>query len=201
MNPELYDSFIASIRESDHRYLLGVDGLSRSGKTTYSKNLARYLTEQNYHVVTIHLDDYVEPWSIRYGTGLPEWEEYYSLQWNVMELREHLFEPMRSGDTLEIPRYHPELNVYEQHAVAIGDADVIIVEGVFLQREEWLGFFDKVVYLDVSRSVRFLREKPETRRKIKKFTERYWKAEEYYMEKCQPIKNADVVITYLEGEG
>ncbi|MFP3442419.1 hypothetical protein R0K18_32275, partial [Pantoea sp. SIMBA_133] len=73
-------------------------------------------------------------------------------------------------------------------------SDVVIIEGVFLQRKEWREAFDRMLYLDCTKAVRFQRESEETQQKVKKFEDRYWKAEEYYLENVRPGEKADIVI-------
>lgn len=158
-------------------FLLGIDGLSRSGKTTFVSELGRLLEMSGYRSVTFHIDDYIEPKEKRYNTGHEEWYEYYFLQWDVAKLKQHLFDSI-------MERIPPEnLKV-----------DLVLIEGVFLQRDEWRSAFDCVLFLECARDVRFARENEETQRNLKKFEERYWKAEEYYMDTIKPLERADFVI-------
>jgi uridine kinase len=164
--------------------LLGIDGLSRSGKTTFVTKLERYFKTLGYRSVTFHIDDYIEPRNRRYDTGHAEWFEYYFLQWDTAKLKEDLFEKVKEGVKLDQGSPNGESPV----------ADVVIIEGVFLQRKEWREVFDRMIYLDCAKEVRFHRESTETQKKIKKFEDRYWKAEEHYLENVRPVEKADVVI-------
>ncbi|MGQ0438274.1 kinase, partial [Bacillus sp. B-TM1] len=51
-----------------------------------------------------------------------------------------------------------------------------------------------MVYLDCPRETRFLRESKETQKKLLKFENRYWKAEDYYLETESPKDRADLII-------
>jgi len=53
---------------------------------------------------------------------------------------------------------------------------------------------DSVVFLDCPREERFLRENEETQTSKEKFENRYWKAEDYYLQEVEPVECADVVI-------
>lgn len=162
-------------------FVLGVDGLSRSGKTTFVTTLAHYFETLGYRSVTFHIDDYIEPRNRRYDTGHEEWFEYYFLQWDIAKLKEVLFDSVK---------------IIDQGVVNNGSpgADIVIIEGVFLQRKEWREAFDRMLYLDCAKAVRFQRETAETQQKVKKFEDRYWKAEEYYLENVRPAEKADLVI-------
>ncbi|WLR49406.1 AAA family ATPase [Halobacillus litoralis] len=152
------------------RFVLGIDGLSRSGKTTLTEKIEKELQKSSFPVVTYHIDDYVVEREKRYNTGYEQWYEYYFLQWDVKALKEDLFKALVKENRL------------------------VIVEGVFLQREEWRSFFDFVVYVQCPREERFLREREETRKNIDKFKERYWKAEDYYIETVEPERQANFIV-------
>ncbi|WP_035508815.1 AAA family ATPase [Halobacillus karajensis] len=158
------------------RFILGIDGLSRSGKTTLAKNLEPLLQERFHPWFVFHMDDYIVEWEKRYLTGHEPWYEYYYLQWDVEALTRDLFQPMR------------------EKGLGLPDTAGIIVEGVFLQREEWCRYFDYVIYLQWPRQERFQRESEETRKKQEKFKERYWKAEDYYLQTVKPETKANLVL-------
>lgn len=160
---------IPSLKDGE-RYILGIDGLSRSGKTTLTENIKKELQKASIPVVTYHIDDYVVEREKRYDTGYEPWYEYYFLQWDIQALKRDLFKAMEKERTL------------------------VILEGVFLQREEWRSFFDFVVYVKCSREERFSRESEETRKKMNNFKERYWKAEDYYIATVEPERKADFIV-------
>lgn len=188
---------IARLKEAKafgYRYLIGVDGLSRSGKTTWVRKLSRLLNKEGMKTVTFHLDDHITTRNERYDTGYAQWEEYYRLQWNVQRLTKTLFQPLRQADDICLPFYDHGSDTHYWKTRSLREADVVIVEGVFLQRSEWRNVFDQVVFLECSRNVRFSRETDTTQQQRDKFEQRYWKAEEYYCHTCQPRLRADIVL-------
>ncbi|MBN9656277.1 AAA family ATPase [Halobacillus sp. GSS1] len=160
---------LPSLNEGE-KFILGIDGLSRSGKTTLTQKIQNELQKVPVPIVTYHIDDYIVERQKRYHTGYEPWYEYYFLQWDVQALKGELFKALEKENGL------------------------VILEGVFLQREEWRKFFDFVVYLQCSRELRFSREGEGTRKKITKFKERYWKAEDYYIETVDPERQADLIV-------
>jgi uridine kinase len=48
--------------------------------------------------------------------------------------------------------------------------------------------------LDCPRSKRFVRESEEAQENLSKFTNRYWKAEDFYLSTVSPKEQADLVI-------
>ncbi|MFJ8414612.1 kinase [Bacillus paramycoides] len=178
----------------DERFILGIDGLSRSGKTTLVKELEEDMKQSGIPFHIFHIDDHITERNKRYNTGFAEWYEYYNLQWDIEWLQQNLFQKLHSNMQLELPYYHDETDICEMKEIQLPLVGVIIVEGVFLQRKEWREFFHYMVYLACSRETRFLRESVETQQNLSKFQSRYWKAEDYYMEMELPRKRADLVI-------
>ncbi|EOP69536.1 kinase [Bacillus cereus] len=178
----------------DERFILGIDGLSRSGKTTLVKELEADMKQSGIPFHIFHIDDHITERNKRYNTGFAEWYEYYNLQWDIEWLQRNFFLKLQSDIQVQLPFYHDETDICEMKEIQLPLVGVIIVEGVFLQRKEWRNFFHYMVYLDCSRKTRFLRESEETQKNLPKFQSRYWKAEEYYLEKESPRDLADFVI-------
>lgn len=178
----------------DERFILGIDGLSRSGKTTLVKKLEENMKRNGISFHIFHIDDHITKRNERYNTGFEEWYEYYNLQWDIDWLQRNFFWKLQSDIQVQLPFYHDETDICEMKEIQLPLVGVIIIEGVFLQRKEWRDFFHYMVYLDCSRETRFLRESPETQRNLSKFQSRYWKAEEHYLEAELPRDRADLVI-------
>jgi len=189
---------VISVLHTNKRCILGIDGLSRAGKTTLVKSIASMLTEKEIKNTVIHLDDHIVERSKRYNTGQEEWQEYYSLQWDVDSLVKSLFDNLIHSDEIELSYYDNETDQHVNRTLNLAFKKVIIVEGIFLQREEWRPYIDYTVFIDCPRDVRFARENSQTQLNIEKFRNRYWKAEDYYMEKLRPVEKADLVVPYTQ---
>jgi uridine kinase len=192
MESQLLDNILR--RNVSRRFILGIDGLSRSGKTTFAEKLREMLVQTQTNVCLFHIDDHIVERSRRYNTGFEEWYEYYNLQWDVEYLRENLFAKVRECSEIEIPFYDHDLDAQFTKTVRISGECVVIIEGVFLQRKEWREFFDYLVFLDCPRETRFSREDQRVRGNIEKFRNRYWKAEDFYLDSVRPLAGADMVI-------
>ncbi|AIF57138.1 TPA: hypothetical protein QCP22_003503 [Bacillus anthracis] len=183
-------------KHKENRFILGIDGLSRSGKTTFVTNLKENMKQESIPFHIFHIDNYIVERNKRYDTGFEEWYEYYYLQWDIEWLRQKFFRKLQNETKLNLPFYHDETDLCEMKKVQIPIVGVIVIviEGVFLQRKEWRDFFHYMVYLDCPRETRFLRESEETQKNLSKFENRYWKAEDYYLEMESPKDRADLVI-------
>jgi uridine kinase len=177
-----------------HRFIVGLDGLSRSGKTTFVEGLRQMLLQTRKDVCLFHIDDHIVERRKRYNTRREQWYEYYNLQWDVEYLRENLFTKLREHREVNLRFYNAELDEQFTKTVFIPNDCVVIVEGVFLQRNEWREFFDYLVYLDCPRETRFTRESESVSGNIEKFRNRYWKAEDHYFDSVCPLVCADMII-------
>jgi uridine kinase len=183
------------IQKNNHKLIvIGIDGLSRSGKTTFVETAGKMLRENNIDYICLHMDDFIETRIKRYDTGLDEWREYYYLQWNVEKLKVNLFEKLKESSRMTLPYYDHEKDIQVWRDLKLPSCGVILIEGVFLQRKEWRDYFDTIIYLECERQVRFSRESISTQKKTNKFMNRYWKAEKHYLRYMHPLRNADFVI-------
>lgn len=193
-------SVLGAIKQ-DQRFVLGIDGLSRAGKTTFVHKLSNKLREKGLSHQILHIDDFIVQRNKRYDTGTEEWLEYYSLQWDVEYLKNNLFDKLHSSESLVLPFYDSKKDQQLLREVGLAGKNIIIIEGVFLLREEWMNTFDYTVFLDCPREVRYARESVQTQRNLNKFEGRYWKAEDYYLRTNKPLEKADLIFQCQNAEG
>ncbi|WP_342505781.1 uridine kinase [Sporosarcina sp. FSL K6-2383] len=183
--------------------LIGIDGLGGSGKTTYALDLQCQLKD----AIVIHLDDFIHTRAIRYNDQFEEWYCYYYVQWRYDYLIEKLLEPVCSGlavyDTIEL--YDKPADSYRKQTFDIPIGTTVIVEGIFLQRPELRAYFDKVIYLETDREMRMARALDRdgyiggSEDIIRHYEQRYFPAEDMYVEQCNPLVLADAVENGRKG--
>ncbi|WP_047375441.1 kinase [Exiguobacterium sp. ZOR0005] len=181
----------------DRPFVVAIDGLSGAGKTTLVNQLRGIVpNESNFHI-----DDFIVERFRRYGTGEPEAMEYYALQWDVDLLVETLFKPLQEGQaTLTLPYYDRDRDEVINRTVEIAPNALVLIEGIFLLRDEWRSYFDYVVYLDCPREVRYERVLQrdtyigDMAERLAKYKRRYWPGEAHYLETVNPKVKADQII-------
>ncbi|MDG5471282.1 kinase [Jeotgalibacillus sp. ET6] len=179
-------------------YIIGIDGLGGSGKTTLAMQLQNEFKSAGCETFLVHIDNYIVQRENRYETGFEEWYEYYHLQWDVEMIQAELFDKLSNSiRQLTLPYYDKSSNTIQDQLMDVPPDAIMIIEGVFIQRKEWQNYFDYMIFLDCSlelRSKRVLardRYLGDNQARIEKYKSRYWLAEDYYLQKVKPIENAD----------
>lgn len=180
--------------------IVGVDGLSGAGKTTFIKKIEQELSNNNCEVVTFHLDDHIVERDKRYQTGHEEWYEYYYLQWNVKGVITNLFEPLHNScKNINLPYYDKFTDSTVTKQITVASDSIVLIEGIFLQRDEWKAFYDFIIFLDCPRELRYERVLNrdlyigDYQARLTKYQRRYWLGEKHYLDSVIPINSADLV--------
>lgn len=182
--------------------IVGIDGLGGAGKSSISEEIYEQLSKDNIHIEVLHIDDFIHPKNIRYNDNYAEWECYYNLQWRYDYLLENVINPIRKNGKFTglIELYDKDEDRYERKSVDIKEGSVVLIEGIFLQREELSQVFDYMIYIDVPESERLKRVLKRdgyigTVDDIKeKYENRYFPAERHYVNMYSPSKLADYVV-------
>lgn len=193
---------IKSLHRTDRTILVGIDGLGGAGKSTIADELLHMLEEAGDPAVLLHMDDLIHPRCVRYNAEYPEWECYYDLQWRYDLLLSKILHPVRSGQSVDtvLEFYQLADDSYQLRTVQIPVGSIVILEGIFLQRKELAGMFDLTAYVDVPEEVRLQRVLKRdgyigNSSEIQaKYERRYFPAERYYVQECDPASSADLIL-------
>ncbi len=181
--------------------VIGIDGLGGAGKSTISETICNELENSAIHTILLHIDDFIHTKEIRYNSSYPEWQCYYELQWKYDYFIDTV-KKLKHGinNEHEIELYDKDNDSYFTKSYSVKKRTVIVVEGIFLQREELQGIFDYMIYIDVPENVRMRRVlKRDTyigneQQIVDKYENRYFPAERYYFKKYAPDHTANYVI-------
>ena len=193
---------IKKLRSPHRTVIIGIDGLGGAGKSTVSESIKTAFADTDIIVTILHIDDFIHPRAVRYSDKAKEWECYYYLQWRYDYLIQEIIKPIRSGAPFhkKIELYDKENDDYILSQTDIPVGSVVIIEGIFLQREELEDLFDFMIYIDVPEKTRlervlkrdgYIGDKEQI---AAKYNSRYFPAERYYCEQCSPADKAHLVI-------
>ncbi|WP_125775856.1 uridine kinase [Antribacter gilvus] len=150
--PHLLETLARDVPHLGRRVLVAVDGVDGSGKTRFAAGLAQQLTDLDRQVVVVHADDFLNPRTVRYRLGRESPEGFYRDSVDRASLIRFVLDPLGSGGDGRFRRrgfdHLRDAPVDDPDEVAPGQA-VVIVEGMFLHRDELRGRWDWSLFLDV----------------------------------------------------
>lgn len=180
--------------------LLAVDGVDGSGKTTFAARLSDAFRAVDRQVHVVHADDFLNPKSVRYRLGRDSPLGFFRDSYDLSALAGAVLDPLRDGGERRIvPRVfdHRTDTPVAAEPVAVADGAVVIVEGMFLHRDELRHRWDVSVFLDVAftESVRRMADRDGTSPDPDHpSVRRYVEGQRIYLERCRPRERATFVV-------
>lgn len=181
---------------------VAIDGVDGAGKTTFANELAPHIEALNRPVIRASVDGFHNKKEIRYHRGRTSPEGFFLDSYNYSLLRESLLDPLGSGGSGEYRMkafdHLTDSSVQGDPSQALPNS-ILLLDGIFLHRPELLSYWDFSVFLDVDFSVSIPRgaqrgpgfgsPDPEA-----ESNRRYVDGQKLYIDRCQPKKNATIVI-------
>jgi uridine kinase len=184
------------------RILVGIDGRTAAGKTTFGHELAQVLAGQGLTVLRASLDDFKQPWRDRHRYDRESGEGYYRNAFDYASLTRLLLEPFSAGapDGVVLCSIDPITQIdHSATRVPAPEAAVLVVDGVFAFRPEIDRWWDLRIWLDVDGHDSVARgvERDHARvgeESVSLHRDRYGVAEDLYLSEVDPVSRADLVI-------
>lgn len=199
----IYDLIKKIVKKpKDRPFLIGIDGISGSGKTTTSENVSRTLEQLGYRVHKISFDNF---WSstedcraMRFNPEKPIVGSDYRWQ----KLRDEILIPLHekkpvncvvNDDSVEVDHFCAVDVISYDNLLA--ENDVIIVEGVFIVRDELRKYYDYSIFIKSPRKISFDRVLEREGDYMKQWYQNYWHPEEnLYLKRQEPHTKVDWLI-------
>lgn len=131
---------------------VAIDGPDGAGKTHFADELAATLKSRHCHVVRVSIDNFLNLRAVRYRQGrhspLGFWEDSY----NYSRFRSDVLEPLGPGGSRRFRRAsysHDNDEIVYPAFETTDPAAILIVDGIFLQRDELSAQWDVTVFLEV----------------------------------------------------
>lgn len=189
---------VASGVPAGDRVRVAVDGPSGAGKTVFADELAAALRRSGRPVLRASVDDFHRPRARRYRRGPHSPTGYWWDAYDYPMLVAELLEPFRAGRPVRPARHDVRTDAYRDGpAVEVSAATVLVMDGVFLLRDELAASWSFSVYLQVDMTTRLRRmvvrdtasDDPDDPR-----NRRYEGAWEIYTAACDPVRRARMVV-------
>lgn len=175
----------------------GVDG---AGETTFADQLAAQLGDGGRDVVRISIDDFQQPRAVRYRRGRASPEGFWLDSYDLCALHQWVLRPLGPGGSRRYRSAAHDLAIdrpvepAEQTAPA---GAVLVLDGLFLHRDELFGTWDLSIFLQVPFSVsvpRMATRDGSSADPGHPSLTRYVQGHGLYFAACSPWARADVVV-------
>jgi uridine kinase len=179
---------------------VAVDGPDGSGKTTFADHLADVVRASGRTVVRISLDDFHHVRAVRYRRGRASPDGFWRDSYNYVRFGADVLEPFGPGGSR---RYRIAAHDLATDAVldpaprTAEPGTVLVVDGLFLHRDELFAAWDRSVFLDVPFAVTAQRmavrdgTHPDPGHASMR---RYTEAQRLYYAACAPQRRAGILI-------
>jgi uridine kinase len=188
----------------DHVLRVAIDGPDAAGKTTLADELARCITYRGRPVVRVSVDGFHQPEAVRRQRGPLSPDGYFHDSFDYAALRRLVLDPLGPGGDR---RYRNAVFNYRHdvaHEVPARQADrraVLLLDGVFLLREELRDCWEASIFVHVSPAESLRRalqrdiELFGTQEAVReRYERRYLPGQELYRTTARPHDAADVVM-------
>jgi len=131
------------------RCLVGIDGASGTGRSTFADELATVLADSGQHVVRASIDSFHRPRAERYRLGDASAEGYYRDSHDLVSLWDRLLGPFGSGATSAEVEVFDEPTDRPIHAapIQVPPTATRVFYGLFLHRPELVDAWSLSVFL------------------------------------------------------
>lgn len=180
--------------------LIAVDGVDGAGKTTFASDLAAAIERAGRPPVIVHEDDFLAPREVRHRRGRNSPDGFFLDSYDLGALTRHVLDPLGPRGDRRIRRavfdHRRDAPVHAPDEEVPVDA-VVIVEGMFLHRDELADRWDWSVFLDVpfTETARRMAERdgshPDPEHPSMR---RYVEGQRIYLATCRPRDRAALVL-------
>ena len=135
--------------QGSHRVVVGIDGRSGAGKSTFADELASELRCRERFTIRSTTDSFHRPRDERLQRGATSADGYYLDSHQLGRIVQELLIPFRDGaDHVLVAAFDEPSDLPREDVIAVGATAVLVFDGLFLHRPEFASLWDISVYLD-----------------------------------------------------
>jgi uridine kinase len=166
--------------------LVGVDGMSAAGKSSFAQRLA-----ESSGAEIVAIDDFyrVMDDDVRFDL---EPDDAVRLDYDWQRLATEVLTPLHAGRTAHYRQYDWATGTLPETRTTATAAGIVVVEGVYACRPELFPMYDVTVFVTTPDAVRWERqgERPESL----EWKQRWDRAEQYYLATHDPAGRVDFIV-------
>lgn len=191
---------IKGLYDSRQGLLVAVDGVDGSGKSMFAANLTAHLQKSDIQVLHVSVDGFHRPRAERYARGRYSPEGFFRDSYNYDKFKNVLLVALQKEGDRNIQRTIHDIKTDEQlspEPIFVEPGTVVVVDGIFLHRDELFDYWDYSIFLDVDFQQAFHRMAKRDNGLPDPFNElntRYREGQLLYFRECDPKSRATVII-------
>ena len=170
---------------------VAIDGVDGAGKTTFADALALALAPSGRQVIRASVDGFHHPRRIRYARGRNSPEGFFLDSYDYGALQAELLAPLAPGGSRRYRRQafdHEADRPVEAPLETAAEDAILVLDGIFLHRDELHRQWDYSVFLDVPFAVSIARGA--ARGDPRPGHPRYVRGQALYLAACDPARRA-----------
>lgn len=201
INPIVEEVISQNLQLSQQSLLLAISGIDGSVKSTIARGVVEDLKYKNINAVLLNLDAWHNPPEIRFNKNNPA-EHFYNHAYRFDDFFSLLINPLKANRsiniTLELIRL-PENDFY-MHTYDLKNVDVIVLEGIFLFRQDLKENYDLAFWVECSfetaleRALKRNQEGLSEKEIIHDYETIYFPAQRIHFEKDNPKSNVNGIL-------
>jgi uridine kinase len=192
---ELVSDAIDAAKPEGPALVVAIDGPSGAGKSTLTGELARLRRD----LAIVDGDDFYRPLNESTRAALTPIEAV-DLLFDWERLRDEVLAPLIRGEDAQYRRYDWTAERLGDDVATVAAQGVVVVEGCYVGRPALRGYYDLIVVVEAPRELCLARQVARGEDEPAQI-ERWRAAEDWYFERQDPARVANLVIDGSAGAG
>jgi uridine kinase len=181
--------------------LIAVSGIDASGKGQVTARLAEALEATRLRTAVLGVDGWLHLPAVRFDPARPA-ERFYQCAIRFDEMFRTLVLPFRAARACRLDAWFTDetADSYRPYRYEFGDTDVILLEGIFLLKPAFRGYYDASYWVDctfetaLERAVRRGQEGLPPAETVRAFHTIYFPAQRLHLAKDAPRAAANAIL-------
>lgn len=181
--------------------LTGISGIDASGKGFITAKLAKEIESKGFNAANINVDGWLNLPEIRFNLNNPA-EHFYENALRFNEMFENLILPLKKARSINLTADFAEetAEAFRRHKYSYCNIDIILVEGIFLFKNEFRKHFDLKIWIEcpfdtaLQRAIARTQEDLSPAETVKAYETIYFPAQKIHFERDAPQKSADSIF-------
>ena len=181
-------------------FTVAISGIDASGKGFVSNLLQSELEKQDLKIANINIDPWQNPITLRLQKENPA-EDFYKLVFRWDDFFTQLITPLKKNGSIyfDTMLIRTDADEYYPYTYNFSDVNILLVEGIFLFKKEFIKFYDLKIWIDCSfntglqRAILRNSENLSEGQLLRDYNTYYYPAQRYHFQQDNPQKSSDII--------